>query len=229
MPTSMSRADVRRRNRGAARFAARRFPCPAMAIAALSLLNGCASIGSMMSPYSEKFSCRNRDHGQCIHPDRAYADAVAGIPSHSDPAVTHDKAMLRDRAGTGDATAPAAPQAKTQGKKPAPYLSYRDSLYREMQGLIEAPETPMLRAGRTVRTLIMPYSDRERPDRLYMPRYVYSILERPQWVVGDYLAGSAAPAARLPVLGQVKEKPAGDPAAQGDPAPVPAPPEGQGQ
>ncbi|NKJ00361.1 TraV family lipoprotein [Novosphingobium sp. SG707] len=229
MPTSMSRADVRRRNRGAAPFAARRFPCPALAIAALSLLNGCASIGSMMSPYSEKFSCKNRDHGQCIHPDRAYADAVAGIPSHSDPAVTHDKAMLKDRAGTGDATAPAAPQAKTQGKKPAPYLSYRDSLYREMQGLIEAPETPMLRAGRTVRTLIMPYADRERPDRLYMPRYVYSILERPQWVVGDYLVGSAVPAARLPVLGQVKEKPAGDPAAQGDPAPVPAPPEGQDQ
>lgn len=229
MLTSTSRAGLRFRQPAIHRLNARRSTCPALAIAALSLLNGCTTIGSMMSPYSEKFSCRNRDHGQCIHPDRAYADAVAGVSSHSDPAVTHDKAMLKDRASTGDATAPAAPQAKTQGKKPAPYLSYRDSLYREMQGLIEAPETPMLRAGRTVRTLIMPYADRERPDRLYMPRYVYSILERPQWVVGDYLAGSAVAAARLPVLGQVKEKPAGDPAAQGDPAPVPAPPEGQGQ
>ena len=229
MLTSMSRAGQRRRNPAAARFAARRLAGPALAMAALSLLNGCTTIGSMMSPYSEKFSCKNRDHGQCIHPDRAYADAVAGVPSHSDPAVTHDKAMLKDRAKPSKPSEAAEPEAKAASKKAAPYLSYRDSLYREMQGLIEAPETPMLRAGRTVRTLIMPYADRERPDRLYMPRYVYSILERPQWVVGDYLGGSAAPAARLPVLGQVKEKPAGDPAAQGDPAPVPAPPEGQGQ
>jgi conjugal transfer pilus assembly protein TraV len=41
-------------------------------------LGGCATLGSMMSPYSEKFSCKNDDHGQCIHPEKAYADAVAG-------------------------------------------------------------------------------------------------------------------------------------------------------
>jgi len=46
---------------------------------------------------------------------------------------------------------------------------------------------------------------------------------------GSILGATQQPAARLPVLGQVKEKPASDPAAQGDPAPVPALPEGQGQ
>jgi conjugal transfer pilus assembly protein TraV len=84
----------------------------------------------------------------------------------------------------------------------------------------------MLRAGKTVRTLILPYADRERPDRLYMPRYVYSILERPQWVVGDYLVGQQDPAARVPVLEQVKDKTHADPAVDGEPAPVPAVPEG---
>jgi conjugal transfer pilus assembly protein TraV len=83
----------------------------------------------------------------------------------------------------------------------------------------------MLRAGKTVRTLILPYADRERPDRLYMPRYVYSILERPQWVVGDYLVGQQDPAARVPVLEQVKDKTHADPAVDGEPAPVPAVPE----
>jgi conjugal transfer pilus assembly protein TraV len=62
-------------------------------------LSGCATVGSMMSPYSEKFSCKNSDHGQCIHPGQAYADAVAGVPSRSDPAVTRDKSLLRDQAG----------------------------------------------------------------------------------------------------------------------------------
>ncbi|WP_107715545.1 TraV family lipoprotein [Novosphingobium sp. GV055] len=198
-----------------------RFTMPCLAVAALGLLSGCATLGSLMSPYSEKFSCKNRDHGQCIHPDQAYADAVAGVPSRSDPAVTHDKAMLK---GTPD-TAPATGSARSAKQAPSPYYSYRDSVYREMQGLIEAPTTPMLRPGRTVRTLIMPYADRERPDRLYMPRYVFSILERPQWVVGDYLVNPVEPAARVPVLEQVKDKGHADPAEAatlGDPAPVPA-------
>lgn len=56
-------------------------------------LSGCATVGSMMSPYSEKFDCKNSDHGQCIHPDRAYTDAVAGVTSKSDPKVTNDRAM----------------------------------------------------------------------------------------------------------------------------------------
>jgi conjugal transfer pilus assembly protein TraV len=46
----------------------------------LFALSGCAAFGSMMSPYSEKFSCKNSDHGQCIHPEKAWADAVAGRP-----------------------------------------------------------------------------------------------------------------------------------------------------
>jgi conjugal transfer pilus assembly protein TraV len=170
----------------------------------------------MMSPYSEKFSCKNSDHGQCIHPDKAYADAVAGVASRSDPRVTHDKSML-----AAEHRGPAPAKA---GKSPGAYAGYRDSVYRELQGLIEAPVTPMLRQGRTVRTLIMPYADRERPDRLYMPRFVYSILERPQWVVGDYLVNPVQPPARTPVLDQVKDKGSSDPAVGGEPADIPAAP-----
>lgn len=201
-----------------------------LAASSLGALASCTAIGSMMSPYSEKFSCKNSDHGQCIHPEKAYADAVAGVPSHSDPALTHDKAMLKGTAPANNAMATRARHGDKPGKQPAtPYIAYRQSVYRELQGLIDAATTPMLRAGRTVRTLILPYADRERPDRLYMPRYVYSILERPQWVVGDYLVNPAEPAARVPVLTQVKDKGHTDPAVDGEPAPVPAPPEGEGQ
>jgi len=90
--------------------------------------------------------------------------------------------------------------------------------------LVEAPVTPMLRPGRAIRTLILPYADRERPDRLYMPRYIYSILDKPQWVVGDYLVSPVNPAARVPVLEQVKVKPA-----LSEGSDIPAPPQEQGQ
>ena len=101
-------------------------------ILTLPLLGGCATLGSVMSPYSEKFSCKNDDHGQCIHPDKAYADAVAGVASKSDPAVTNDRKLLKDgkpARGSGKAGT-----AKTGS---GAFAGYRDSVYRELQGLIE--------------------------------------------------------------------------------------------
>lgn len=171
----------------------------ALAAGACLLVSGCATMGSLMSPYSEKFSCKNGDHGQCIHPERAYEDAVAGVASKSDPVVTNDRKMLRDR--------PAAERARSGGRATAPsaYGSYRDSVYQELKGLIEAPVTPMLKPARTVRTLILPYADRQRPDRLYMPRYVYSIVDKPVWVVGGTLVASPSQASKAPILDQVQE------------------------
>lgn len=186
---------------------------PALALPTL-LLGGCATLGKVMSPYSETFSCKNSDHGQCVDPAQAHADAVAGVPSRSNPALTRDKALL-------DTSTPRTIKRSKRGS--APYGGYRDSVYRELQGLIDAPETPMLRQGRTVRTLILPYADRARPDRLYMPRFVYSILERPQWVVGDYLVNPPAPAPRIPVLQQARTS-ADETAEPGDVAPVAATP-----
>lgn len=161
-------------------------------------LSGCATLGSAMSPYSEKFSCKNDDHGQCIHPEKAYEDAAQGRASRSDPAVTRDKALLK--ANQRSAT------RRDRGDVGA-YGSYRDSVYRELQGLIEAPDTPVLRPAQAVRTLILPYADRNRPDRLYMPRFVYSVLETPSWVVGDYLVPPVSGAAHVPVLEQIRAVP----------------------
>jgi conjugal transfer pilus assembly protein TraV len=170
----------------------------------LLALSGCATLGSLMSPYSEKFDCKNSDHGQCIHPQKAYDDAVAGVASKSDPAVTRDKALLKKRA------APAGAARSRTAAPPAAYGSYKDSVYRELKGLIDAPVTPMLKPPRTVRTLILPYADRQRPDRLYMPRYVYSILDKPVWVVGGTLIAAPDRAAQAPILGQIHDAPPAD-------------------
>ena len=172
--------------------------CCALAAAAGTLLSGCATLGSMMSPYPETFSCKNDDHGQCIHPERAHADAVAGVFSRSEPAVTNDRTILKDQAK-------ASSGSKGRSSAPSTFGSYRDSVYRELKGLIEAPVTPMLKPARSVRTLVLPYADRQRPDRLYMPRYIYSILDKPVWVVGGTLVSAPSRAAQAPVLGQIQE------------------------
>ena len=187
-----------------------------LSLSLLASLGGCATVGSMMSPYSEKFDCKTSDHGQCIHPDRAYEDAVAGVTSKSDPKVTNDRAMLR-RQDQGEANG-------RPGSNPAgsAYGSYRDSVYQELKGLIEAPVTPMLKPARTVRTLILPYADRQRPDRLYMPRYVYSVIDKPVWVVGGALVASPDRASQAPILGQVRDGAAPD--GEAPPASVPAAP-----
>lgn len=166
-------------------------------------LSGCTAIGSALSPYPEKFSCKNSDHGQCIHPEQALADAQANRPSRSMPALTNDKKLLRNQGGDGATSS----RHGRRGSQPAEgaYSGYRDSVYRELKGLVDAPVTPMLRPGRSVRTLILPYADRERPDRLYMPRYVYSMVETPRWVVADYLVTPIEPAARVPILEQSQD------------------------
>lgn len=200
-------------------LAVRRTPRLLAATLAVAALPGCAAVGSMMSPYPEKFSCKNDDHGQCIHPERAYEDAVAGAASKSDPAVSSRLTAKAPSPMTSAAPSTAAPRSRSN---PAPaYEGYRDSVYRELKGLIDEPVTPMLKPARTVRTLILPYADRSRPDRLYMPRYVYSILDRPSWVVGGNLVRSPGNAERAPVLEQVKDRPDSLGSAN-DPSPSPA-------
>src|SRR3546814_11636474 len=85
-----------------------------------------------------------------LFPSPTLCRSAEGLASLSDPAVTRDKILLKAnqrgtaRRGRSDADADG---------------DYRDSVYRELQGLIEAPEAPMLRPAQAVRTLILPYAD----------------------------------------------------------------------
>ncbi|HUD93893.1 type IV conjugative transfer system lipoprotein TraV [Sphingobium sp.] len=182
-------------------------------------LSGCAAIGSVMSPYSEKFSCKNSDHGQCIHPDQAYADALAGRPSRSAPAFTNDRKLLvqEDAHAIEGRTLP-APRSATTALAPnrrgtklpaaAPFTQ------PNIGAVVESPSSPMLRPSRTVRTLILPYADKQRPGRLYLPRYIYSIVDKPAWVVGDYLVEPGGRVPAPPVLRTARES---DPAGTAEP------------
>jgi conjugal transfer pilus assembly protein TraV len=183
-------------------------------------LGGCAGFGSMMSPYSGRFSCKNDDHGQCVHPDQAYADAVAGVPSKSDPAMLNGRSGSREH----DHRQPLRRRATGRGGVSG---SGKPGAYRELGSLIETPAAPMLQPARTVRTLVLAYADRQRPDRLYMPRFVYSVLDRPTWTIGDTLVQTSGrtvpPPALRQVLGQVREHSGSDDGSMHAIPPRPAP------
>ena len=160
-----------------------------LVLGAGSGLAGCASV----TPYDSDFSCKSDDYGQCIHPAGAYAlatastaptveaiDTGANAPGVEPVNRRQRKRRDRSRRASGDG-ADLLPVSVT------PYEGYQQAVYREVAGLVEQPVTPMLTKPKVVRTLIMPYAGRGTEDVLYMPRYVYTMLEGPRFVMGDYL------------------------------------------
>ena len=61
-------------------------------------------------------------------------------------------------------------------------------MYKELTGLIDSPETPVIAPSKVMRVMILPYKN---GNTLYMNRYVYFIADEPAWVLGDYLIEDA--------------------------------------
>lgn len=147
----------------------------------LALLAGCS-----MLPYENEFSCSRTDqYGKCLNLEKAYQESVTG-QSQGEPMVPASKQTSKQKKSNGQ-THPEAPAAPTTALLPKPLSDYQSARYRTLTDLLQQPKKPMLRPPVTVRTLILSYSDRDRKQRLYLPRYVYSILEDPQWLMGTYL------------------------------------------
>ena len=141
-------------------------------LAVLIPLSACASI---FSAYDSDFSCKNSDHGGCTHPLEAYEEARnetvrshshAGLEIVAEELDGSDHQHVLNRSG---------------------FETYQEQTYREFEALIAEPGTPTLAPAKTVRTLILPYGDPKGGQRLYMPRYIYSVLENPRFVLGNYL------------------------------------------
>lgn len=168
------------------------------AIAAGSMLSGCSLI-----PYENEFSCQLEDnYGKCIDVSSAYQEAVTGIEKHphmvkaserEDSPVRGSGIQTKEERLNGSANRPMSSRAQhSTHVVPAidpneHYRGYRESVYKKLQGLVEQPRAPMIKEPRAVRTMILPYSSQLEKNRLYMPRFVYSIVEEPRFVMGEYL------------------------------------------
>ena len=152
-----------------------------VAASALIYLSGC----STTLPYEKEFSCpRSDSYGKCVGVAEAYEEAVTGqeqgLPMR--PASEQNEATKQDQKKEPQSTTTAT------GKSAAPssYESYESAKYEQLRKLLKEPETPMIQPGRQDRTLILSYSPDDDQQRLYMPRFVYSMYEKPRFVLGQY-------------------------------------------
>ena len=167
---------------------------------ALSLMGGCSLV-----PYENEFSCNLQDNfGKCISVEDAYEEAVTGVEKY--PHMTRASEQARKARAERKQKISGAQQVKEQPigtpayqaenetsqlgvaeSAESAYSGYRDQVYNQLGTMIESPRTPMIKPPRSVRTMILPYSSELKRNRLYMPRYVYSIVEEPRFVMGQYL------------------------------------------
>jgi conjugal transfer pilus assembly protein TraV len=144
--------------------------------ASVMSLSACASV---FSSYESEFSCKNSDHGGCTHPLEAYEEARSQSGSDFGAGSVTAEIIEEDLDDM--------PHGHAQAQERSDYQSYQDASYSELENLVANPDTPVLAPAKTVRTLILPYTDPRSSDRLYMPRYIYSVLENSRFVLGNYL------------------------------------------
>lgn len=148
----------------------------ALLIIASSFLSGCSIL-----PYNSDFACKLEDgYGQCISSDDAYTEATTGAKMGR--AITEDGVADDPK----ESAASKAAASSTSTASDPSYQQYRDRVYQQMSKLIDAPQTPVVRNPTVVRTLILSYSPSLDDQTAYMPRYVFTMLNGPKFVLSDY-------------------------------------------
>ncbi len=136
------------------------------------LVSGC----SLILPYEDEFQCTlEANTGKCVDVDGAYQESI-GTKKPAPYAGKEEEENTEEKEKGSAVTEPA----------PSNISDYENEQYKVLTGLLREPETPIVRNPKVVRTLILSYPAEGREDRLYMPRYVYSIEKNPQFVFGQY-------------------------------------------
>ena len=127
-------------------------------------------------PYENDYSCRLKDnYGKCMSIQESYQGAKDNAANLE--LVPGKRVELQQHARTKNGDV--ANQISSEHM-------YIEALYREMAALIREPETPITRAPKELRTLILSYTGDKDSKTLYMPRYIYSIVEDANFVIQHY-------------------------------------------
>ena len=144
-------------------------------------LAGC----SVFNPYNENFTCPKTYNGKCVSATSAYQESLASGPK--------EDGALKPMKDNGRSE-----EKKPEGSDTSAEARYQSALYEKLTGLLREPTTPMIAPPQVMRVLILPYKGEG--SRLYMPRYVYIIVDEPKWVLGNQEPNedAAARASALP-------------------------------
>ena len=146
------------------------------------VVNGCA----ILNPYEENFACQGgKQTGKCVPIRDAYEESLQSQNQDSDT-ENHSKVTRRGRLikdnninkqkEKGDIS------EETENLSPDVEITYQERAFKKLSGMLEKPVTPLISPPMVMRVLFLPYKDEE--NRLYMSRYVYLIVDEPQWVLG---------------------------------------------
>lgn len=144
---------------------------------------GCASI---MNPYESEFKCgKGTPFGKCASTPEIYAEEVPGYrpPLVQGSSSPHDK-KCKDCGENGKPRILQARGADIQ--QPPSESAYREAELAKITKLLKAPVTPVVVPPSVMRILFTPVQGEV--GELNMPQYVFLMMDRPKWVMGDYLA-----------------------------------------
>jgi len=128
---------------------------------------------AILNPYKDDFECPVADKGKCVSIERAYKESN----ERKDPAAT--QGLVKDK-------------KVEKAKQEAPVVSdatkaedaWRKEVYSTLQELLKDPKTPIVTPPKVMRLLILPYQNGKHSE-LYLPRYIYFIVDEPRFIMGD--------------------------------------------
>jgi len=142
-------------------------------------------------PYQNKVACRLQDaSGKCLSVSDAYDEAVTGDEKY---AYLRKRKHITEKQLLDTGKSEATHRKRSGGERlPSKRASGAAQHYNAQRldmiaRLINEPTTPMLSPPKTVRTLVISYTNRANSNTLYMPRYIYSIVEQSRFVLDNYL------------------------------------------
>lgn len=141
-----------------------------------TLLSGCSFFGI----YESEFKCPATYNGRCISVPGAHDLALKGEDGEQfDPDVPKKK-----KEGNKD-DSKGLPETKKADPEDVAHTSYKESLFKRFNGLLNEPVAPMVAPPQVMRVLLLPYKGEG--NELFMLRHVYFFVDEPKWVLGDSL------------------------------------------
>lgn len=125
---------------------------------------GCAST---LNPYSENFTCPIMENGKCVSIQHAYQESLTGR-----------QITLEEQKPKKEQSMPEVSPIED---------TYKESLFNKLTQLLKEPKTPILAPPKIVRVMILPYQDTTGKE-FYSARYVYTIVDEPQWILQNLKA-----------------------------------------
>lgn len=146
------------------------------------MFSGCA----ILNPYEGAFSCPDREIGKCVSVENAYEESLSGkdnCAGHSVATTTRRGRVIKTSGR--DVAQKDGDSASNLDESSNVELTYQKQVFTKLKGLLEKPATPLMIPPTVMRVLFLPYKDED--NRLYMTRYVYSIVDEAQWIMGNDL------------------------------------------